>query len=610
MENQTRIKNTIIPRFHRFLHIKSPKNTMNEKLISLLNYTINFHQKNPEIIFTRADKGNITVALNKNNYFKKIEVLLEDTNTYSLIKKDPSNSIEKKLNGMIKKWFAKEYITKKEMLQLRSSDSLLPKAYGLPKLHKVDVPLRLIVSSVNTTLYPIAKFLNKIISDSIPHTEYRAKNSFELCVALSNKNIPVSHSLFSLDVVSLFTNIPLNLALDSINKRWEHVQRFTKIIKEDFMMSVEFVLSSTYFTFGNRIYKQIFGTPMGSPLSPIVADLVMRDLEELILNSLDIRPTLYYRYVDDIILSAPKDEIQSILDKFNSYHHRLKFTLETEVNHCLNFLDITLIRKDTKIITDWFHKSTFSSRYLSFFSNHPTCHKVGTIYGLVDHAIKLSHPTFHEKNLRRCIRLLLDNGYPLDLIFNKINLRLKKLFVHRAAKSLSVTNTDMDSNEDRRIIILPYVNPLSDFISSNIDSSKALVGFRCLNKLSRLIKVHKDIDQPLSKNNVVYKIHCKDCEASYVGQTKRQLKTRLKEHRNNLKLDQSKHSVISEHITKYNHSFDWENTKILDYESKYFKRIVSEMIHIKEQTVSLNLNSDTELLDESYFDILSELTSH
>jgi len=95
-----------------------------------------------------------------------------------------------------------------------------------------------------------------------------------------------------------------------------------------------------------------------------------------------------------------------------------------------------------------------------------------------------------------------------------------------------------------------------------------------------------------------------------VGQSKRQLGTRLKEHKNNLKLDQSKHSVISEHIIKYNHSFDWDNTKIMDHESIYYKRIISEMIHIKEQKYSLNLNSDTELLDESYFDILKELTSH
>jgi len=48
----------------------------------------------------------------------------------------------------------------------------------------------------------------------------------------------------------------------------------------------------------------------------------------------------------------------------------------------------------------------------------------------------------------------------------------------------------------------------------------------------------------------------------------------------------------------------------MDHESRYYKRIISKMIHIKEQKVSLNLNSDTELLDDSYFDILNELISH
>jgi len=47
----------------------------------------------------------------------------------------------------------------------------------------------------------------------------------------------------------------------------------------------------------------------------------------------------------------------------------------------------------------------------------------------------------------------------------------------------------------------------------------------------------------------------------------------------------------------------------MDRDSNYYKRIVSEMIHIKEQKKGLNLNSDTELLNESYFDILRELTN-
>jgi len=84
------------------------------------------------------------------------------------------------------------------------------------------------------------------------------------------------------------------LAIKSIAKRWEHIERSTKIIKNEFIAIINFVLSSTYFTFNSKIYKQTFGIPMGSSLSPIVADLVMQDLEESILNSLNIHPSQYY----------------------------------------------------------------------------------------------------------------------------------------------------------------------------------------------------------------------------------------------------------------------------------------------------------------------------
>jgi len=363
---------------------------------------------------------------------------LDDRNTYVNVKSDPSLSIEKKLNLIIKKWFKKEYISKGEMLNLRSSDSLLPKAYGLPKIHKENIPLRIIVSSVNTSLYPVAKFLSRIISEGVPCSKYQAKNSFELCNALSKINIPENYILASLDVVSLFTNVPLDLAIESVKKRWEYIERSTKIVKEDFLEAIEFVLSSTFFTFNDKLYKQTYGVPMGSPLSPIIANLVMQDLEENILNNLNLQPVLYYRYVDDIIISAHKTEIENILSRFNGYHQRLKFTCEIEVNRCLNFLDIKLIIVKNRIITDWFQKKTYSGRYLSFHSNHPINHKVGTIYNLVDRAIKLSHPSFHEKNLRLCVEVLMNNDYPLELIFNKINTRIKKLCANTGNPSKSL----------------------------------------------------------------------------------------------------------------------------------------------------------------------------
>jgi len=61
--------------------------------------------------------------------------------------------------------------------------------------------------------------------------------------------------------------------------------------------------------------------------------------------------------------------------------------------------------------------------------------------------------------------------------------------------------------------------------------------------------------------NVVYKISSKNCEASYVGQTCRQLKTRISEHKNHILRNTSIHSVITEHRLQFNHDFDWEGLK-------------------------------------------------
>lgn len=96
---------------------------------------------------------------------------------------------------------------------------------------------------------------------------------------------------------------------------------------------------------------------MGSPLSPIIADIVLQDLEEKALNTLRFTPRFYFRYVDDILMTVPSDSIDSTLLIFNSFHDRLQFTSEVEVNRKINFLDVILIVENNFLIFDWFHKS-------------------------------------------------------------------------------------------------------------------------------------------------------------------------------------------------------------------------------------------------------------
>jgi len=133
------------------------------------------------------------------------------------------------------------------------------------------------------------------------------------------------------------------------------------------------------------------------------------------------------------------------------------------------------------------------------------------------------------------------------------------------------------------------------------------VSFFSLNKLHEFIKVHKDPVPHESKSNVVYRISCKDCNASYVGQTGRQLKTRIAEYKNHIRRNTSVRSVISEHKLALGHDFDWENVKILDEEPYLGKRLISEMLHIKKQTNSINLQTDTEGLHDAYLPIINNI---
>jgi len=188
---KSKIRNITIPFFHRLIHNKKSEKMREKRLIELKNATVKFCKSNPNVIFTRADKGNVTVAIDRIDYLNKIETLLQDQNTYMLINKDPMKNIENCLNTRLKKWLQNNYITKQTYFSLFSSDSVLPKAYGLPKIHKKDYPYRIIVSSINTALYKLASFLQSIITSSLPHDNRQVKNSFELYGTLSGKRFVI-----------------------------------------------------------------------------------------------------------------------------------------------------------------------------------------------------------------------------------------------------------------------------------------------------------------------------------------------------------------------------------------------------------------------------------
>lgn len=82
---------------------------------------------------------------------------------------------------------------------------------------------------------------------------------------------------------------------------------------------------------------------MGSPLSPILSDIVLDDLETYCPCLLVLNVHSYFRYVDDIFIIIPRNKLHHVLVVFNSYNNRLQFTYEIEKDGMISFLDTTVI---------------------------------------------------------------------------------------------------------------------------------------------------------------------------------------------------------------------------------------------------------------------------
>jgi len=103
---------------------------------------------------------------------------------------------------------------------------------------------------------------------------------------------------------------------------------------------------------------------MGFPLSPIIAGITLQDFENKAIRHIPFNLLFYYRYVDDDIALAAPSMFGRVMDIFNSFHPRLQFTVEERVGNKLNFLDVMIIVTNNSIQFDWYHKLTFSGRYL------------------------------------------------------------------------------------------------------------------------------------------------------------------------------------------------------------------------------------------------------
>ena len=178
--------------------------------------------------------------------------------------------------------------------------------YGYLKMYKPLVDglpkYRPIISQIGTCTYEVAKFLLPFIR---PHTtnNYTIKDTFHFVSMVDKKD----HRLFpaSLDVDSLFTNIPLDETIEIVTgKVYAGVDTVQGLSRSDFKRLLSVSTQCAVFFFNGCYYRQKDGVAMGSPLGPALANACLCHHEQYWLENcpLAFAPIFYARYVDDILL--------------------------------------------------------------------------------------------------------------------------------------------------------------------------------------------------------------------------------------------------------------------------------------------------------------------
>ncbi|XP_011859451.1 PREDICTED: uncharacterized protein LOC105556945 [Vollenhovia emeryi] len=342
-------------------------------------------KQNDDILILPADKGNTTVVMDKKDYHNKVNTLLSDAQVYKKLKRDPTTSVEKKTSSLIKKANLPPLTTK----YLTPSDSSAPRLYGLPKIHKESVPLRPIVSNIGGPTYQLARYLTKPLQKLTGLNDSHIRNS----TGLREQN----------------------------NQDKNQAQRHP-----------EHCLNSTYFRFEGEFYEQTTGAAMGSPISPIIANIFMEHFENEILKKAPLKPSTWSQYVDDtvqymttfFIWNHGRETLPHFLTFINSQHPNIQFTMETEQNSQIPFLDVLVRRnEDGTLSHNVYRKPTHTDRYLHANSHHHPAQKNSVISSLVHIALSISEPAALNGELNHLHRTLTRNGYSS----RNINRTIKKL---------------------------------------------------------------------------------------------------------------------------------------------------------------------------------------
>ncbi|CAH8499563.1 unnamed protein product [Schistosoma haematobium] len=431
--------------------------------------------------------------------------------------------LESRVKSNLLKLLKMNVINNEEFKILKPSGSVLPNLYGLPKIHKPNIPLRPILSMRGSPTHELAKWLVKLLNPIRTNLcKFSLKDTFELIDFLGDINIK-DKSLHSFDVNSLFTNVPLTKTVDFlcdyISKNFPLFPIPLPFLKELLLLCT----ANVQFTFDGEYFRQVDGVAMGSPLGPLLAEVFMSYVENMT-SDLIGETTLYRRYMDDILIICDKDfDVYRLLDKLNGVQNDIVMTHESESNGQLAFLDILLSRRDDGTIRrSVYRKPTWTGQYLNFHSFCPLQYKRGLVKCLFKRTRRICTSDMVENDEKLLTDTLIANGYPLK-------------FINRCKSQLMPRPLIYSVPKKKVYINLPYRGESNSIVlrqrlKAAIENTYCAAQLVVIEKSKAMIPNRpKQCTNDYVTSHCIYQFTCL-CGHTYIGRSNRTMQSRVNEH--------------------------------------------------------------------------------
>lgn len=524
------------------LQIKKEKNNLPKlEYQALLNLG-----KNRDIVIKNADKGSVTVIMDRNSYLHEGYRQLSNPQHYLRIDQPLHLETAKKISQILKTLLDEHVITKKQFSYLAPPREPRPRRfYMLPKIHKPTnewtIPNKMpkgrpIISDCNSVSEKIAEYIDSFLKTKASEHPSYIKDTYDFIDKVKNSTIPSNSLLITLDVESMYTNIEHEKGLASVKETFEALS-YSPIYKAVIEL-LELCLKSNDFEFDGNWFLQNSGTTMGTKWSPHYADIYMACFEKQAMKKCSNKPFLYLRYLDDIFIiwQHGRQAFSEFLNIFNSHQPPIKFKANIH-EYSNDFLDTTIYKnpKDrNSLLTKVYFKPTDIHQLLEKTSFHPKHTFAGILKSQITRFYRIcSDASEFEKAWSVLFQASAKRKY------SKRWMRRIKFKTVLELKYKALENEPCSSN--------PGSSQVGCFRCGKPQCKTCKIMIECQNFTSRTTGETFSINSKINcdSKNLVYLYSCNLCRRQYVGETRQDLKARANGHRSEIRCKNKTHPLYS-----------------------------------------------------------------